>query len=172
MNLHQHIIKNIVSMVSSQALFAASLFVFNVLIARYLGDAEFGKYSFAIAFTSLFGIFSSLGLEAVVTRDVVLDKSVAGKYFGNALVLQVIGSIFMFFLVMLTINLSQNAQDARTVVYIVALGTIATSFVYLCRAIFRAFEKMEWDIVPTVAGTCFLLGVGFLSYTPAMTLCK
>ena len=67
----------------------------------------------------------------------------------------------MFFLVMLTINLSQNAQDARTVVYIVALGTIATSFVYLCRAIFRAFEKMEWDIVPTVAGTCFLLGVGF-----------
>ena len=150
-------------MVSSQALFAISLFIFNVLIARYLGDEAFGKYSFAIALTNLLAVFSHFGLEGLATRDLVLDKSLARKYFNNAFVLQIWGSVFMLLLAALTVNFSQQAQDTRIVVTIIAFGTIATSFVALCRSIFRAFERMEWDTIAAVVGTCFLLGAGLFA---------
>ncbi|MBI4999941.1 MAG: flippase [Euryarchaeota archaeon] len=44
--------------------------LFVLWLARYLGDAGFGTYSFALSFASLFAIFSDFGLDALAIREV------------------------------------------------------------------------------------------------------
>jgi len=72
-----------------------------VRITSYLGDVDFGKYSFAFAFTGLFIGLSDLGLSIVTTREVARDKSQAEKYLGNIAILKFILSIFVIFLILL-----------------------------------------------------------------------
>lgn len=163
MNQSQRIAKNIIALTFSTVFLAVCLFIFNIFVARYLGDVEFGKYSFALAFTCLFVVFSQLGLDAMVTRDVVLDKSQARRYFSNALFLKAIGSVSMLLLIIVAVNLAQLAPDTRVIVYIVAIGTIMMSFIELCRSIFRAFARMEWAILGATTGGCLLLAVGIFA---------
>ncbi|MGB2726857.1 MAG: oligosaccharide flippase family protein [Halobacteriota archaeon] len=55
--------------------------VLSIFIARSLGDVIFGKCSFALAFTAIFAVFSDLGYNTLLIREVARDKSLASKYF-------------------------------------------------------------------------------------------
>ena len=74
MNAVQRIAKN-------TALFTAHFVVsilgliLSIFIARNLGDVIFGKYSFALAFTAIFAVFSDLGYNTLLIREVARDKS-------------------------------------------------------------------------------------------------
>lgn len=46
-----------------------------VLLARYLGPEQFGLFNFTSALIALFGAFSALGLNAIVTRDLVVKDN-------------------------------------------------------------------------------------------------
>src|SRR4030042_3965326 len=69
--------------------------IFFVLAARHIGAAGFGKFSFAFSFAASFLVFSDLGFNTVAVRDVAADKTLAGKYLGNVILLR------MFLLVIL-----------------------------------------------------------------------
>jgi O-antigen/teichoic acid export membrane protein len=157
MSFVQQIIKNIAALTFSVTVFGAAFFVFNIFAARYLGDAEFGKYSFAVAFNLLFATLPYLSMDVIVTRDVTLDKSLAKKYFSNVFFLQIILSICTLFIIVLVTLLTQSNSDTMVAVYVIAVSTIAMSFLALCRAIFRAFERMAWDMFPTAVGIIFLI---------------
>lgn len=44
--------------------------VYRIFIARYLGEAEFGKYVFIVTYLSYFSVISLLGVRQVVVREV------------------------------------------------------------------------------------------------------
>ncbi|MGB2840861.1 MAG: oligosaccharide flippase family protein [Halobacteriota archaeon] len=68
--------------------------VLSIFIARSLGDVIFGKYSFALAFTAIFAVFSDLGYNTLLIREVARDKSLASKYFKLLLNLYECGKVF------------------------------------------------------------------------------
>lgn len=70
--------------------------VITLWIARYLGPEQFGVLNFAIAFVALFGVIAGLGLQAIVIRDVLLDPSGQYEIIGTALVLQFIGGLIAY----------------------------------------------------------------------------
>ena len=61
-----------------------ALFYF-IILARYLGADNFGKYTFAISFTALFAVLIDVGLFAVLTREIARDKEKTKSYFSSAL---------------------------------------------------------------------------------------
>ncbi len=63
-----------------------------ILLARYLGPEQFGLFNYTTALIALFGAFSALGLNAIVTRDLVVrtDKE---KILATAFGLRLISSI-------------------------------------------------------------------------------
>lgn len=65
----------------------------NVWMARYLGPADFGVLSFAIAFVALFTPISDLGLQAVVVRDLVRRQDDRFTIVASALVVRWIGAV-------------------------------------------------------------------------------
>ncbi|MDI3258475.1 MAG: flippase [Sinobacteraceae bacterium] len=59
-----------------------------VWIARHLGPEKFGEWNYAIAFATLFCNLATLGLDAIVVRDLVRDPSGTGRILGTAFALK------------------------------------------------------------------------------------
>jgi len=107
----------------SDKLLRAGLGLFvGVWVARYLGPDDFGLLSFAVAFVSLFGALSTLGLPGLVVRDIVSDPKGSFETLGSACVLQVIGGITAFLAALILISiLRPHDRSTLSVVTIIGL---------------------------------------------------
>lgn len=96
--------------------------VVSVWMARYLGPVDFGLFSFAIAVISLVGVLATLGLPGVIIRDLVNDPPGSLVTLGSSLVLQVIGGILAFSLLLILIPiLRPDDHSTLSVVAIIGL---------------------------------------------------
>ena len=142
--------------------------IFTVSLARCFGDVAFGKYSFALAFTALFAVLMDLGFNQLTIREVARDKTLAKKYMGNILIIKLFLSLIFFTLVVAVVNLMHYPPDTKAIVYIFGASTVLNSFGQLFRAIFHAFEKMEYDSLLTIIQQVIVVAIGltllFLGY--------
>lgn len=74
-----------------------------VWIARYLGPEQFGLFNYALAFTGLFGVIATLGLQSIVVRDIVRDPDGARLTLGTAALMQFIGGLIAYVLILTAI---------------------------------------------------------------------
>ena len=74
MNTAQRIAKNTAALFAAQFVVSILSLVLFIFIARKLGDVTFGKFSFALAFTAIFAVFSDLGYNTLLIIDVARDK--------------------------------------------------------------------------------------------------
>ena len=82
------VIKNTIWLFGERGLqLLLALFV-GVLLARYLGPEQFGIYNFTIAFISIFSSFTQLGLNGILTRDLVQKPEIKDNILGTAFVLR------------------------------------------------------------------------------------
>lgn len=61
-----------------------------VCLTGYLTPSEFGQYSFVVIYTAFFGVFTDLGLNILLTRDISGHGIDAGYGFGHAIVIRLI----------------------------------------------------------------------------------
>lgn len=100
-----------------------------VWIARYLGTEQFGLYSYATAFVSLFGAFATLGLDGIVVRDIVRNPSCKDETLGTAFVLKLMGGALSFLLIMGSLSLLRpHDRLTHWLVGITAVGMIFQAF--------------------------------------------
>ena len=98
------------------------LFV-GVWIARYLGPEQFGLLSFATAFVGLFGAIATMGLQGIVVRDIVRDPWGKEETLGTAAVLQFLGGLIAYGLILATI-FWLRADDALAKTIVAILGSM------------------------------------------------
>ena len=147
MNTVQRIVKNTgVLFATKVATFLLSLF-YTVYLARYLGAGGFGIWSFALAFTGLFGVFSDIGLYQLTIREIARDKSLTSKYLANVSAMRLILVTIVFGLIALTINLLGKPEQTIKVVYFVAFGSFFGVFSQIFTSIFQAYERMEYQFL-------------------------
>lgn len=120
-------------------------FVIMVYAARVLDKESFGIFSFALAFSFIAVIFADLGINTYLIREISRDSSKSSKYFGNAFITKIFLSVITFALIFGILGVLGYDQKSRTVVYLVWLFAIMSSFTELTYSIFRSFEKMYYD---------------------------
>jgi len=164
----QRIAKNVGALFAAQFVVSILGLVLSVFIARSLGDVIFGKYSFALAFTAIFAIFSDLGYNTLLIREVARDKSSAGKYLNNVLCIRALLSFVIFTLIVITINIMDYPADTKIIIYLFGIYTLIVSFSAVFKVTFRAFEKMEYEAVITILTDVIRVSLGlfvlFLGY--------
>jgi O-antigen/teichoic acid export membrane protein len=103
------------------------LFV-GVWIARFLGPEQFGIWNFALAFTAIFGSVSTLGLDAILVRELVKQPDRKYELIGSAFVLRAIGAVVALVLAVVLIGMMRPGDiRARGLVLIAALGFVFQS---------------------------------------------
>lgn len=101
------------------------LFV-SVWIARYLGPAQFGLWSFAMAFAALFGAFATLGLDGIVVRELVKTPERQNELMGSAFALKLAGGVATLLLAVGAMALVRPGE--RLTLLLVALS--AAGFIF------------------------------------------
>jgi len=140
----QLILKNTIFLYVSQIISTLLTVFFTITFARILGDTIFGEYSFALSFIALFSIPIDLEFSTFMARDIARDRSVAPKYLGNILVIKAILSITVFGLILMVINLMGRSPETVETIIVFSFYIILNSFANTFRAVFLAFEKMEY----------------------------
>lgn len=135
-----------------------------IYAARYLGPANFGILTFALAFTSIFGILTDIGLQSLVTREIARDKKLTQKYLRNIIPLKILSVIVTFGIIALVINLMGYDAQTVVVVYFLGLSTFVQTFTLTLFAIFQAFERMEYQAIGQIVNsivmfTGFIVGI-------------
>jgi PST family polysaccharide transporter len=99
--------------------------VISVWVARYLGPDVFGQYSYAIALVGLFSVFSSLGLDTVLVREIVKVPGARHELLGTALVLRLAGGFVGCSAAILCVSLVRpDDVTMRVLVAVTAAGLI------------------------------------------------
>lgn len=60
-------------------------------VARHLGPARYGELAYVIALVALWQAISTLGLDAIIVRDVAQDRQAAPSVLGTAMGLRLVG---------------------------------------------------------------------------------
>ena len=159
MNTVQRIAKNTGVLGISQVVTSILGFFLLIYIARYLGEAGFGKYSFAVSFTALFSIFANLGINQFIIRELARNKNLTNEYLTNVSLIKLILAFLAFGFIALTINLMDYPQDTTYAVYLFGIYMILTSFALTFRSIFQAFERMEYHAVVMIIEKLILISL-------------
>lgn len=103
------------------------LFV-GIWVARYLGPEQFGLFSYAQSLVGIFAIIASLGLDGIIIRDFVKDKSRRDELIGTAFYLKLFGSFITLLTLAITINFISNNSFTNLLIFIIASGVVFQAF--------------------------------------------
>jgi O-antigen/teichoic acid export membrane protein len=84
------ILRNGLSLVSSQATVMLIALVLLVVVPDYLGDVDFGRFAFSLVFVGLFGIVGTFGTGMFLTRATARDPALIGPYISSTIVLKLL----------------------------------------------------------------------------------
>ena len=135
-------------------------FILMILAARFLGDSDFGIYCFALAFVSLFQLFSDWGLTYASTIEIARDRS-KGKYFlGGILGFQTISCVVIGLVIIVTAQFLRISPLARNVIYLQTFIMIIRSYKLTFRWIFKAYERFDLETITLVFERGAILCIG------------
>jgi O-antigen/teichoic acid export membrane protein len=103
------------------------LFV-GIWVARYLGPEQFGQYSYAFAFTAIFGGIAKLGLDGIMVRELVNHPEMRDTYLGTAFWLKVIGAFVVMGSMVAIVPFTNNDTTTNLFIFIITAGLIFQSF--------------------------------------------
>ncbi len=144
------IFKNTAIMFSANIVKKIITFVLILVIARYLGVANYGKLSFALSFVALFSIFSDFGAKVLINREIARNKSNVNKYVSNVIITKIVLSCLMLVIVGVMAVLLSYPKDTINLVYIAAFIIIFQSLGEPLGSAFRGFEEMKYNAVSLI----------------------
>ncbi|MDO8743404.1 MAG: flippase, partial [Candidatus Azambacteria bacterium] len=135
-------------------------FVLMIYVVRILGVAEYGKFSFALAFVSLFTVVADLGVSTILVREFAKNKE-REKEFYSLISLKIILGLAMLGLVIAGSFLITPDSVIRKIIFILAFFSLINSFIDTSYAFFQARQKMEYQAVAAILGAVLLAILGF-----------
>ena len=132
-----------------------------IYAARILGAAEYGVFSYALSLAGFFTVFSDIGINQLITRELAKYPEKKFHYFSTAFWIKI--SLFIF-VTILIITISPYFSKIKEVVVLVpfiALIVIFDGIREFSLTSIRAKEKMEFEALTMVATNFAITAFGF-----------
>ena len=142
--------KNTLFILSAQVINILLQMVYLIFAARLLGNIQFGKLSFVIAFTQMFLAVVDFGLFNYCVREIAKKKEEANSYFVNLFLLKLIfGMSVLGMMVIIVKSLGYPAEIIITTL-IFGVGLLLFSLNTVFHAVFQSFEKLKYISITMV----------------------
>lgn len=137
--------------------------VTNVLIfvgiARLYGPEEYGQFTFAFTLATIFIVVADFGFDVLLTTEVAKSRDnvvqIVNKFFSMKILFTFLSTTFM-----LLIPSFQNfSTGSRNLIYILVLYMIFTTFTNFFSALFRGFERFEYETKISFISNLILLSL-------------
>jgi O-antigen/teichoic acid export membrane protein len=103
-------------------------FFIGAWLARYLGPDNYGVLSYAMAFSGLFAFAASLGVDAILVRELVKTPEKMDELMGTSFVMKMIGGLIALALVVVAAFYLETSSLNRLLIIIFSFGFITQSF--------------------------------------------
>lgn len=140
-------------------------FLFVVIVARAVGRAEYGYFTFAYSFVTLLLLVGRWGLATAVQREIASRGDRVGQVMASALVFLALAGIVVLGVVYALSPLFVDGSTALWTIIVLGLALLADEFTVLLVAVFNALEKMRYPALILIAnrvGSTLLAGLVLL----------
>ena len=104
-----------------------SLFV-GIYVARFLGPEKFGLLSYAMSFVLLFGTIASFGLNEILVRELLQEKTKIKELLSTAFFLRVFGFLMMGCIIIFALQFTNDGKYTNLMITIITLSIFFQSF--------------------------------------------
>jgi len=132
-----------------------------IYVARVLGAVEYGKFTFALAFITIFSILCDLGISQIATRELSQDKD-QEKDFSAVFTLKLLLSLFAFLIISASSFFITSDDTIRKIIWILAIYTVLNSASGTLWAFFEARQKMEYESISKIFQSFLIAAFGLL----------
>lgn len=122
-----------------------------VVMARRLGDAQFGVFTFALSLVTLVTVLADFGQNSVLTREVARDRSQVHRYFANNIALEVVLAVPALALALALVFAAGKDRETRIVVALLGIAVVAELLRGTCFAVFEAHERFVYIPIALIA---------------------
>lgn len=143
MNQTQRIIRNSASLIGSQILAKIVSLVSVPIIARFLGVNDFGIYTLAFGFVTIFSGLSDLGINTLTIKEVSRHRELLNKYLSNNLILRLLICATFYLILLLVLKIFNYPPNIFALIAILGIIVFANYVINTFNSILNAIERME-----------------------------
>jgi O-antigen/teichoic acid export membrane protein len=145
---------------SVSAASAGLLLVLFVVAGRYLGEIEFGKFSFALMLGTIFETLMDFGFHQVIIREVARDRARARDLLGHTLAIKLLWAGGGLVALLATATVLRHEWDVRLACYIIGGSLVMRSYMLTIRGVLQGLERFGWDSFVVLADRLILVVLG------------
>lgn len=157
----QNLAKNTTLFASAMAVQKVLSFLYFTMVARSIGVANMGKYSFALSFSTIFAMFLDLGVTQILIRESAVNKESSQKYLSTVIGFKLLASIIIYGAVVLIANLLGYPEITKELVYIAGIVMLIDSFTLSFYGVIRGHQNLTLESIGIIINQAIILVVGF-----------
>lgn len=127
-------------------------FFIGAWVARYLGPENYGVLSYSIAFVGIFGFISTLGVDGILSRELVNTPEKRDELLGTAFRLKLFGGAIALFLSVASVLIFQTDPLVKILVSLFSFSFILQS-IGIIGSYFNAEVKSKYNVKATLVAT-------------------
>lgn len=131
-----------------------------IYAARILGATEYGKFTFALSFVSLFVIFGDLGLSNLTIREFSREKEKEKEY-SSILSLKILLSIGALALMFIGSFFVTSDPTIQKIIWILAVFILISAFFSIIYAFLHVRQRMEYEAIAKIFQIISIAIIGF-----------
>lgn len=135
-------------------------FFYFIMVARFIGVEDLGKYTFALSFTTMFAVFVDWGLTSALIRESAKFADKAKNYLSSILGVKLIFSALIYVVVASLVNVMQYPEITRNLVYIAGFIMVIDQFTLTFWGVFRGQRNLKYEAISVVINQVIILAVG------------
>ncbi|MBI5584318.1 MAG: flippase [Deltaproteobacteria bacterium] len=147
MSLLRRARKNIAMKFATEAVIRLLALFFVIVVARTLGDQDYGKYSLMIYLGGFLTIPADLGLNTLLIREVSRDRQRLASFAGNILTLRLLLSAGVILLSLVLLPFMGYSREMYLLLILGVFSLLCNHLVEFFGAITNSLERFEYELL-------------------------
>lgn len=158
----QNLAKNTTSFAVAMAIQKVLSFLYFTMVARSIGVANMGKYSFALSFSTIFAMILDLGVTQILIRESARDHETSQKNLSTVIGFKLLASIVIYGALVIIANLLGYPQITKELVYIAGIVMLIDSFTLSFYGVIRGHQNLSFESLGIIINQAIVLVIGFI----------
>ena len=139
---------------------AALLLVLLTIAGRLLSAADYGRFSYALALTTIVEMIMDSGLGPVTVRGVARDKGSASRFFPHVLGLKLLWVVVGLLVLFIVTPLLRSDPVVVRLCYVMGISSAVRSYLLTIRGLLQGLNRFDLETATVVADRVLLLAAG------------
>jgi O-antigen/teichoic acid export membrane protein len=139
---------------------AGLLLILLTIAGRFLSAADYGRFSYAVALTTIIETIMDIGLGPVTVRAVARDRASAGRLFRHVLGLKLVWVAIGLLLLAAVAPILRHDSRVVRLCYLMGLSSAVRSYLLTARGLLQGLARFDLEAAVVVADRLLLLAAG------------